>query len=87
MENLRENNYGYELPPAIIELIEEFEDGEDEESLEILDQILDLCDHTDLNMLSQFDIIDNLMSTYDELRSDENALLEMLVTQAQRENC
>ena len=86
MENLRENNYGYELPPAILGLIEDFEEGEEEENLEILNQILDLCDHTDLNMLSQFDIIDNLMSTYDELRSDENALLEMLVTQAQKEN-
>jgi len=41
MENFRDNNYGYTLPSAVIELIEEFEEGEDEEKMECLDKIFD----------------------------------------------
>jgi len=84
MENLRDNNYGYELPFAILEIIEECEEDEDEEKLEILDKILDLCDHTDLEILSQENTIDNLISKYEELRDDEDVLLSMLVKKAQR---
>ena len=39
MEDLRDNNYGFELPEAVIEHIEECEEDNDEERLETLDMI------------------------------------------------
>lgn len=51
MENFRDNNYGYPLPSAVIELIEE---DEDEEKMECLGKILDQCDHTDLRILRDY---------------------------------
>lgn len=86
MENLRDNNYGYELPFSILEIIEECEEDENEEKLEILDKILDLCDHTDLELLSQEDTIDNLIIKYEDFRDNEDALLSMLVKKAQRKS-
>jgi len=83
MEDLRDNNYGYELPDTILELIEEFEEDQDEEKLEALDKLLDMCDHTDLKMLSEQDTVDELLDTHERLRDDSNALLEHLLTIAQ----
>ena len=84
MENLRDNNYGYELPGTIFELIEEYEEDQDEEKIEALDKILDMCDHTDLEMLSNFNSIDELLNTYERLRDDSDALLEYLLNEAQK---
>jgi len=83
VEDLRDNNYGYELPSSIITIIEECEEDEDEERGSILNKILDLCDHTDLEMLSDYDTVDLLISNYENFSSDEDALLKALVRQAQ----
>ena len=72
MEDLRDNNYGFELPEAVWEHIEECE--EDEERLETLDMILDLCNHTDLKMLSDYSAIEDILNDYINLQNDTGAL-------------
>ena len=84
MENLRDNNYGYELPEAIIEHIEEYEESEYEERLQALDMILDLCDHTDLDMLSDFDAVEDILEDYCNFQDDRGALLAFILEHKQR---
>ena len=81
MENLRDNNYGYELPDAVIEHIEECEESSDEKRLEILDKILDICDYTDLYMLDDYDAIEYIIDEYVPYLNN----LESLVTSKQKE--
>ena len=85
MEDLRDNNYGFELPEAVLEHIEECEEDEDEERLETLDMILDLCDHTDLKMLSDYSAIENMLNEYINLQNDTGALLEFILERKQKE--
>ncbi len=79
MENLRDNNYGYKLPEAIIEHIKEYEEGEDQERLQALDMILDLCDYIDLNMLSDFSAAEDILEDYFNFLDDRGALLAFIL--------
>ena len=85
MEDLRDNNYGYKLPEAVLEHIEECEEDEDEERLEILDMILDLCDYTDLKMLNDYSAIEDMLNDYINLQNDTGALLEFILERKQKE--
>ena len=83
MEDLRDNNYGYTLPAAVLQLIQEFEEDEDEEQLECLDKILDECDHTDLKLLSDYEKLSQIIDDYFErLNESEDVLLTRLVDRA-----
>lgn len=79
MENFRDNNYGYPLPAAVIELIEEFED---EEKMECLGKILDQCDHTDLNILRDYEKLSQIVEDYFEMLYEPDILLTKLVDYA-----
>ena len=79
MDNLRDNNYGFELTDAVLEHIQEYEEDQDTESLEILDKILDLCDHTDLKMLEDYDSIYDIIDKYINYLNDSDLLLEDIV--------
>jgi hypothetical protein len=82
MENFRDNNYGYPLPAAVIELIEEFEEDEDEEKMECLGKILDQCDHTDLNILRDYEKLSQIIEDYFEMLYEPDILLSKLVDYA-----
>lgn len=82
MENFRDNNYGYPLPSAVIELIEEFEEDEDEEKMECLGKILDQCVNTDLRILRDYEKLSQIIEDYFEMLYEPDILLTKLVDYA-----
>jgi hypothetical protein len=87
MENFRENNYGYPLPAAVIELIEEFEEDNDEEKMECLGKILEQCDHTDLKILRDYEKLSQIIENYFEILNEPYILLTKLVDCARNGRC
>lgn len=82
MNNLRENNYGYTLPAAVVRLIEEFEEDEDEERLECLDKILDSCDSSDVKLLRNYENLSDIIEGYFRMLNDPQQLLNKLIEDA-----
>jgi len=46
--------------------------------------ILDLCDHTDLDMLSDFDVVEDILEDYFTFQDDRGALLAFILEHKQR---
>ena len=46
--------------------------------------ILDLCDHTGLNMLSDFDALEDILEDYFNFQDDRGALLAFILEHKQR---
>ena len=82
MDNLRDNNYGYTLPAAVIRLIEEFEEEEDKERLECLDKILDSCDSTDVKLLRNYENLSGIIEGYFRMLDNPEELLNKLIEDA-----
>lgn len=82
MDNLRDNNYGYTLPAAVVRLIEEFEEEEDEERLECLDKILDSCDSTDVKLLRNYENLSGIIEGYFRMLDNPEELLNKLIEDA-----